>query len=264
VLVSDRFELLGCPFDRVTLSSAVERCIGWCLGPRAPHTVITVNAAILCMMRRDRELRDACLHGDLVVPDGAPLVWTSRLAGLPLPERVAGVDLMVRLLHEASRHRLHVFFLGARREVVERLVRRCADKTPELVVAGHRDGYFSAAEHETVVEEIRRAGAHLLFVGMPSPFKETWCQRHRVALDVPVVVGVGGSFDVLSGHVRRAPRLMQVMGLEWSWRLALEPRRLWKRYLLTNSEFLALAGVEVLRRRLGLRRQGVSSGRTSG
>jgi len=251
---SDRRELLGCAFDRATMRSAVERCLQWCLGPRAPHTVITANAAILCMMRRDAELREACRRGDLVLPDGMPVVWTSRLAGVPFPERVAGVDMMVRLLKAASERRLSVYFLGARPEVVAELARRCARDYPGLVVAGFRDGYFGPAEQEGVIEQVRRAAPHMLFVGMPSPFKETWCERHRLALDVPVIMGVGGSFDVLAGYVRRAPRLMQSMGLEWSWRLAMEPRKMWKRYLVTNSEYLWLAAREIVSHRTGLAR----------
>ena len=236
------------------MRSAVERCLQWCLGPRAPHTVITANAAILCMMRRDAELREACRRGDLVLPDGMPVVWTSRLAGVPFPERVAGVDMMVRLLETASERRLSVYFLGARPEVVAELARRCARDYPGLVVAGFRDGYFGPAEQEGVIEQVRRAAPHMLFVGMPSPFKETWCERHRLALDVPVIMGVGGSFDVLAGYVRRAPRLMQSMGLEWSWRLAMEPRKMWKRYLVTNSEYLWLAAREIVSHRTGLAR----------
>jgi N-acetylglucosaminyldiphosphoundecaprenol N-acetyl-beta-D-mannosaminyltransferase len=89
----------------------------------------------------------------------------------------------------------------------------------------------------------------MLFVGMPSPFKETWCQRHREALGVPVILGVGGTFDVLTGTVRRAPRMLQNLGMEWSWRLAMEPRKMWKRYLHTNTEFLGLAAREIFRLR---------------
>jgi N-acetylglucosaminyldiphosphoundecaprenol N-acetyl-beta-D-mannosaminyltransferase len=244
-----RVELLGCPFDRVTMRSAVEQCTQWCLGPRAPHTVITANAAILCMMRRDPDLRDACRRGDLIVPDGMSVVWTSRMAGIPFPERVAGVDVMSRLLEVASERRLRVYFLGALPEVVSALVRRCARDHPGLEVAGSRDGYFRPAEGDGVVEHIRQADAHILFVGMPSPFKETWCERHRQRLDVPVIMGVGGAFDVLAGYVRRAPRLLQSTGLEWSWRLAMEPRKMWKRYLLTNLEYSWLAAGEVLVRR---------------
>lgn len=251
---SDRLELLGCPFDRVTMASAVDRCIQWCIGPRAAHTVVTANAAILCMMRRDPELRKACRRGDLIVPDGMSVVWTSRLAGIPFPERVTGVDLMGRLLQAASAHRLRVYLLGARPEVVGALADRCARELPGLHVAGFRDGYFGPAEHEAVVQQIHRSEPHMLFVGMPSPFKETWCERHRLALDVPVIMGVGGTFDVLAGYVRRAPRLVQALGLEWCWRLAMEPSKMWRRYLVTNSEYLWLAAGEILRQRLRLAR----------
>jgi N-acetylglucosaminyldiphosphoundecaprenol N-acetyl-beta-D-mannosaminyltransferase len=247
-----RHELLGCPFDRLTLESAVDLCLQWGLGPRVPHTVITANAAILCMMRHDPELRAACRGGDMIVADGMSVVWTSRLAGLPLPERVAGVDLMGRLLEAASRHRLRVYLLGARPEVVGDLARGCARDYPGLVVTGFRDGYFGPADHAGIVEHIRQAAPHMLFVGMPSPFKETWCERHRAALEVPVIMGVGGAFDVLAGYVQRAPRLLQSLGLEWSWRMAMEPRKMWKRYLVTNSEYLVLAAGEILRRRVGL------------
>jgi N-acetylglucosaminyldiphosphoundecaprenol N-acetyl-beta-D-mannosaminyltransferase len=244
-----RLELLGHPFDPVTLSAAAERCLGWCRGPRAPHTVITANASILCQLRRDSSLRDACRSGDLILADGMSVVWTSRLAGAPVPERVAGCDLMGRLLQAGSEQGLRAYFLGARRVVLDELIRRARLDYPGLVIAGSHDGYFGPADHARIVEEIRAARPHLLFVGMPSPFKETWCERHKDALDVPVIMGVGGSFDVLAGFVRRAPRALQSLGLEWAWRLLMEPRKMWRRYLTTNSEYLWLAAGEVVRRR---------------
>jgi N-acetylglucosaminyldiphosphoundecaprenol N-acetyl-beta-D-mannosaminyltransferase len=249
-----RRELLGCAFDGLTMSAAVEQCLRWCLGPRAPHTVVTANAAVLCMMRGDPELAEACRRGDLILADGMSVVWTSRVAGLPLPERVAGVDLMARLLEAGAARGLRVYFLGARPSVVSELAQRCARDHPGLVVAGHRDGYFRPETSDAVVDEIRRAAPHMLFVGMPTPFKEKWCERHRAALDVPVIMGVGGSFDVMAGRVRRAPRLLRSAGLEWSWRLMMEPRKMWRRYLVTNSEYLWLATGEILRRRMGLAR----------
>ncbi len=227
----------------------MERCLAWCDGPRVAHTVVTMNAALLCMIRRDEELRAACRLGDLIVADGVPVVWTSRLAGLPLPERVAGADLMARLLAEGAARRLRVYFLGARKEVVEDLVRFCRRNHPGLDVVGWRDGYFGASDHATIVSEIARLAPHMLFVGMPSPFKETWCERHRERLAVPVIVGVGGTFDVLTGYVRRAPRQLQAVGMEWFWRLAMEPRKMWKRYLFTNTEFIGLAVQDVIRLR---------------
>ena len=250
----DRRELFGCGFDRLTLRGAVDRCLEWCRGPRVPHTVVTLNAAIVCMLRRDRSLQAACRNADLVLPDGMSLVWTARLAGMRFPERVAGIDLMVKLLEAASAHRLSIYLLGARAEVVAELARRCARDYPGLGVTGFRDGYFAPREQEAVVARIRAAAPDMLFVGMPSPFKETFGEQFRAQLGVPVIMGVGGTFDVLAGHVRRAPRLMQSVGLEWSWRLAMEPRRMWKRYLVSNSEYLWLAVRAVLRQRAGLAR----------
>jgi N-acetylglucosaminyldiphosphoundecaprenol N-acetyl-beta-D-mannosaminyltransferase len=234
------------------MEAAVQRCLDWCAGTRAAHTVITMNAALLCMMRRDAELRKACRSGDLIVADGVPVVWTARLAGAALPERVAGVDLTTRLLEAGSERQLSVYFLGARQEVVDELLRRCERAYPGLKVVGARNGYFGPDDHASIVAEIASRSPHMLFVGMPSPFKEIWCERHRGALDVPVIVGVGGTFDVLTGYVRRAPRILQSLGLEWSWRLAMEPRKMWKRYLVTNSEYIYLAAREILGRRQGL------------
>jgi N-acetylglucosaminyldiphosphoundecaprenol N-acetyl-beta-D-mannosaminyltransferase len=230
------------------MKGATDRCLKWCIEPRASHTVITANAAILCMMRRDPELRQACMAGDLIVPDGMSVVWASRIANLPVPERITGVDLTARLLELGAEHGLSVYFLGAKRDVVSRLVEICAQRYPGLAIAGYRDGYFSPGDHAAIVEEIRERAPHFLFVGMPSPFKETWCERHRETLNVPVIIGVGGTFDVLAGHVKRAPNWVQNLGMEWSWRLMMEPRKMWKRYLITNSEFAWLAAREILSR----------------
>jgi len=248
---SDRAELLGLGFDIVTMETAVARCLEMCRGPRTSHLIVTANASHLCMMRHDKELALACHAGSLTVADGMSVVWALRAMGQPVPERVAGVDLMARLLTSAAEHRLCVYFLGAKREVVEALARQCRAQYPGLVIAGFRDGYFGPDDHERIVEEIRASGAHMLFVGMPSPFKETWCERHSERLNVPVIMGVGGSFDVLAGYIRRAPRWMQPLGLEWFWRLLMEPRKLLKRYLTTNCEFVWLAGREIVARRLG-------------
>lgn len=242
---------MGLPFDTLTMESAVTRCLELCRVARASHTIMTINAAHLCMMRRDPELAQACRAGDLIVADGMSVIWALWASGQRAPERVAGVDLMAQLLAAAGEHRLRVYFLGAKREVVSALVERCRAQFPGLEIAGFRDGYFSADDHPRIVEDIRVSGADLLFVGMPSPFKETWCQRHRDRLQVPVIVGVGGSFDVLAGFIKRSPRWLQQLGLEWFWRLLMEPRKLWKRYLTTNSEFIWFAGREIFVRRFG-------------
>lgn len=244
-------ELLGLSFDVVSLDAAAAKCLEFCRAPRASHLVITANASHLCMMRRDPELAAACGAAHLVLADGMSVVWALRAAGHPVPERVTGVDLMARLLSVAGAHKLRVYFLGAKPEVVAALARQSRALHPGLQIAGFRDGYFGPDEHQNIAEEVRASGAHMLFVGMPTPFKETWCERYSQHLDVPVIMGVGGSFDVLAGYVRRAPRWMQGMGLEWLWRLLMEPRKLWRRYLTTNSQFVWLAGREILARRVG-------------
>lgn len=241
--------LLDLAFARLDMASVVARCVEWCHSARAPHIVITANASHVCMMRRDAELRRSCRAGDLIVADGMSVVWALRAAGIPVPERIAGVDLMTRLLEAGGRRQFRVYLLGARADVVAKLAHECERQYPGLVVAGYRDGYFRA-DDTAIADAIRACAPHLLFVGVPSPFKETWCERHRERLNVPVIVGVGGSFDVLAGHIRRAPKWLQSIGCEWLWRLMMEPGRLWKRYLTTNGEFLWLAGREVLRRRL--------------
>jgi N-acetylglucosaminyldiphosphoundecaprenol N-acetyl-beta-D-mannosaminyltransferase len=247
----ERVELLGLSFDAVTMETAVAQCLEFCRSPRTSHTVVTANAAHLCMMRHDPELTRACRAAHLIVADGMSVVWALRASGQPAPERVAGIDLMMRLLAAAGDQRLRVYFLGARREVVTTLVETSRVQYPGIEIAGFHDGYFGLEDHHAIVEEIRASSAHMLFVGMPTPFKETWCERHQQRLEVPVIMGVGGSFDVLAGFLRRAPRWLQAMGLEWFWRLLMEPRKLWKRYLTTNLEFIWLAGQEIVTRRLG-------------
>lgn len=245
-----RAELLGLQFDAVTIDEAVTRCLELCKQPGS-NTVITANSSHLCMMRHDPELASACRAGRLILADGMSVVWALRASGQPVPERVAGVDLMAHLLAAAGKHRLRVYFLGARHEVISTLVRRSLAQYPGIEIAGFHDGYFGPNDHKRIIEEIRASKAHMLFVGMPTPFKETWVEQHREQLGVPVIVGVGGSFDVLAGFIKRAPYWVQMAGMEWFWRLMMEPRKLWKRYLTNNSEFGWLAGLEVIARRLG-------------
>ncbi|HEX9050254.1 MAG TPA: WecB/TagA/CpsF family glycosyltransferase [Anaeromyxobacter sp.] len=246
--LAPRVELLGCPLDPVTMDEAVARAVAWCRGERRPHVLVTVNVAHLVAMRSDPAFARACRAGDLVVADGLPVVWASRIAGAPLPGRVAGCDLMPRLLEAAAALGLPVYFLGARDEVVRALADVSVRRHPGLRVAGYRDGYFAPEESERVVAEVRRSGAAMLFVGMPSPAKDVWCEQHRDGLGVPLILGVGGSFDVLAGFVRRAPAWMQRAGLEWLWRVAMEPRRLFWRYLSTNTIFVGRLAVELARR----------------
>ena len=204
--LAERAELLGLDFERSRMPAVVDRCLEWCRqARRRSHIVITANASHLCMMRHDAVLREACQAGDMSVADGMSVVWALRALGRPVPERVAGIDLMTNLLAAGGREQMRVYFLGAKQEVIDALVRICAERYPGLVIAGTRNGYFKAAESEAIVNEIRACEPHMLFVGMPSPFKETWCQRHRDRLNVPLIIGVGGSFDVIAEGISGLP-----------------------------------------------------------
>lgn len=235
-----RVAVMGCAFDPITVSEAVEQVFAWRDEPeRKTHTVVTVNVAILMAMRDDLALTGAIDRADAVVVDGQPLVWASRLVRSPVPEKVSGVDLMQRLLEVGGARRLSVYLLGTTQERLEALQRAIATRYPDVRIAGARNGFFGPDDYPEVVRGIREARADVLLVGMPAPFKEVWCQQYRDELATPAVIGVGGAFDVLGGIIPRAPRIMQEAGLEWAWRLAMEPRKLWKRYLVTNTTFLA-------------------------
>ncbi|MBX3225871.1 MAG: WecB/TagA/CpsF family glycosyltransferase [Labilithrix sp.] len=250
--MSERIDLLGCPFDAITEDATVDLVFRWIEDPeRKSHHIITVNVAILMMAKEDPKLADAIDKADLVVVDGKPLVWTSKWLGAPVPHKVSGVDLMRRLLEEGDRRGLRIFLLGTTQERLDVLVKVIEARYPGVTIAGARNGYFKAPDYPAVTETIRESKADLLLVGMPAPFKEIWCEEHRDAIATPCMLGVGGAFDVMAGFVPRAPRLMQEAGMEWAWRLAMEPKKLWKRYLVTNSAFLALLGKTLVLRRAG-------------
>ena len=196
-----------------------------------------VNAAKIVNMQYDQLLREDVLSSDIILADGSSVVLASRLLGQPLPERVTGIDLMFGILRQGQAHGYRVYCLGATEEVSARVADCIATDFPGVVLAGRRNGYFSDAEAGQVAEDIARSGAHVLFVAMTSPKKEQFMARWKGHMGVPVVHGVGGSFDVMAGKVARAPALWQRWGLEWLYRVKQEPRRLWRRYLVTNSAF---------------------------
>lgn len=206
----------------------------------APHYMCVVNAAKVVAARRDQKLRRALDAADLVTADGMSVVWASRWLAQPLKQRVTGIDLFARLVAHAAARDLSVYFFGARDEAVRGVVKRFTAEHPGLRVAGFRDGYFDAAAANAIADAIKQSGADLLFVAMGSPAQEYWISENLARTGVRFALGVGGSFDHLSGRQRRAPRWMQRAGFEWLYRLLREPRRLWRRYLIGNTAFIAL------------------------
>jgi N-acetylglucosaminyldiphosphoundecaprenol N-acetyl-beta-D-mannosaminyltransferase len=254
----DRQHLFDLPVDPITLDQAVQRCVQ-AVEQRHYLPVGVINAAKIASMRRDRALRDAVTRCPMILADGQSVVWASRLLGAPLPERVAGIDLFERLLAVAARSGYRVFFLGARPDVLDGMLAEVARRYPRLTVAGARDGYYRSEQEAEVVAQIRSSDADLLFLGMSSPRKELFVAAHGEATGAPVVHGVGGSFDVLAGATRRAPQWYQRHGLEWLYRARQEPARLGRRYLVTNTAFMALVARELAVARLGASGAGLSA-----
>jgi N-acetylglucosaminyldiphosphoundecaprenol N-acetyl-beta-D-mannosaminyltransferase len=247
--VSDqRVLMFGLRLDPLTMEGVLDRCRE-ALRTRTRLLIGVVNAAKIVSLGKDEELRSSLLDCDLIVADGQSVVWASRLLRKPLPTRVAGIDLFEELLRVAEAEGHAVYLLGAQPTVLEVLQTRLRELFPGLRIAGARDGYFGAQDNAAVAATIRDSGADMLFLGMTSPKKEIFLRDWGSSLGVPVLHGVGGSFDVFAGVTKRAPATWQRLGLEWAYRLVQEPRRMWRRYLTTNTAFIALTIRERLRPR---------------
>ncbi len=204
------------------------------------HQVV-VNAGKIVAMQKDLQLRQSVNGSDLINADGQAVVWASKVLGKSLKERVAGIDLMSNLVKLAYDKKYKIFFFGAKEEVVKEVVNRYSKQYSTDIIAGYRNGYFKKEEEQDIAREIANSGANILFVAISSPTKENFLYENKELLKkVNFIMGVGGSFDVVSGKVKRAPLWMQNYGLEWFYRFAQEPKRMWKRYLVGNSKFIWL------------------------
>ncbi|MCA8922612.1 MAG: WecB/TagA/CpsF family glycosyltransferase [Planctomycetes bacterium] len=241
--VTDRIDLLGVAIDNVSMAEAIDRIVELAHTRRGAY-VVTPNVDHLVKLQHHKAFREVYEHADLVLADGMPLIWASRLLGSPLKEKVSGSDLFVKFAGRAAREGLRLFFLGGREGAAEAAAGVLRARHPELQVVGTYCPYFGfqddPAENARIAATVREADPHVLFVGLGAPKQELWIYQNREALAVPVSIGVGVSFEFAAGLVRRAPRPLQKLGLEWGWRLAMEPRRLWKRYLVEDRDFFRL------------------------
>jgi len=226
--------ILGYPVDNLTMDEVVQK-VETLIASEEPHQITVINANKIYLADRSPDLFEILQTSDLVIPEQA-IIIAGDLLKSRLKERVSGVELMDRLLTESPSKGYRVFLLGAKHEVVERLVRVCHEKYKDINIVGYSDGYFGEDTEAMVLETIRKARPHILFVGLGSPKQEFWIRKHYQALAVPVYIGVGGSFDVLVGDKKRAPEWMRC-GLEWIYRL-MQDRKLWRRYLITNTYLL--------------------------
>jgi len=218
--------------------------------------VVTINPVMIMEALHNPAYGEALRKGDLIVPDGAGVVWAAKRLGRPVAERVAGFDLLHALMAEADRRGWRVYLLGAEPEVVARAAERLARSYPGAVLAGYRDGYFDDSEDGEIVREIARVRPHLLFVARSAARQDPWIARHRDKLGAAILMGVGGSFDVIAGKLKRAPQSWQRLGLEWLYRLLQEP---WRFKRMTALPRFALR-VLLMRGRDGGGRAGTEAG----
>ena len=234
-----RVDLLGCSVDVLTMAETVERARR-AMRDRQRVQHVALNTAKFVNMRTDGVLRADVMSSDIIGIDGMGILLALRLLGVPVTERVTGIDLFWEILKVCGESGYRPFFLGATPNVLNRAVNVIVKTHPSIQIAGVRDGYFRSEEEGEVVEQIINSNADCLFIAMPTPRKERFLAAHRDHLGVPFIMGIGGSLDVISGHVRRAPHLMQSIGLEWLYRVYQEPRRMWWRYAKTNTLFAGI------------------------
>jgi N-acetylglucosaminyldiphosphoundecaprenol N-acetyl-beta-D-mannosaminyltransferase len=240
----DRVRLAGVPLDAISLDDAVQTIVEYAQNDGPAGYVVTPNAQHVVLHQSDPLLREIYEKAFLVATDGVPLIWAGRLLGSNLPGRVNGTDLFETLCAKAAQANLRVYFLGGRPGAATAAAARLLQRHPALQIAGvycPKYGFeWDPIEQANILHEINACRPHLLFVGLGAPKQEYWMYNNRRLLNVPVMLGIGGSFEFVGGVLPRAPRWMQRAGLEWLFRLSREPGRLWKRYLVGNSKFCAL------------------------
>ncbi len=242
--------LFGIKIHALTMDELINIC-GEHISKKDSLLLGVINVAKLVNSRKNDELHRSLTEADIVLADGLPIIWLSRMIGNPLPERVAGIDIMYKLLKEANKKHYRVYFLGAKPEVLQTMIKTIQKDCPGIPIAGYRDGYFDKDEEQDVAKNIKDSRADILFVGISSPKKENFLKNWQKVIDAPICHGVGGSFDILAGATKRAPIWMQKSGLEWLYRLIQEPRRMWRRYLFTSIIFIKLSFEAILRARFG-------------
>lgn len=235
-----RIRMMNIPVDVLSMEDSL-RIIDRAIEQKQHLQHGVINAGKVVAMQRDKELFQSVCESDMINADGFGIVWASKKLGYPLPERVAGIDLMQNLVSLAGIKGYRIFFFGAKEEVVQSVVSKYQASFGEKIIAGYRNGYYQEDEEREIAQAIADSGADMLFVAMSSPKKEYFLHRHKDLLSkVPFIMGVGGSFDVVSGKVKRAPLWLQKLGLEGLARFVQEPKKMWKRFVLDNYRFIKL------------------------
>lgn len=245
----ERVSILGVPIDPYTMDETVDKA-EWYVEERKFAHFIGVNADKILQMKDAPEIDAIVRRCEVISADGASMLIASKKLGVYLPERVAGVDFMDTLCARAEEKGYSVYLLGATADVVAETSKALHEKYPQLHINGFRDGYFDESEFKDIAAEVGRAHANIVFVGITSPKKEKLIEYFRACGIPGVFVGVGGTFDVISGNIPRAPLWMQNAKLEWFFRFLQEPKRLARRYAVGNARFLWMLYRESKKQRL--------------
>lgn len=211
---------------------------------KEPVSVVTPNVDHIVKLNHDPSFKDVYSRAALVLADGVPLLWAASFLGTPLKEKISGSDLFPKLCEVAAQKGWRVFFMGGREGAAVKAAEVLKSSYPGLVVAGTYSPDFGfekdAAHNDKIIRMIQEAKPDILFIGLGAPKQEKWADKYKDLYKVPVSVGIGVSFEFVAGMVKRAPKWMQDAGLEWFWRLIMEPRRLWRRYLVDDMKFFSM------------------------
>lgn len=222
--------IFGVPISKLSFKDTI-RWLTEAVESRKPHQIITANPIMIMAALENPEYLNMMKRAELIIPDGAGVVWAANYVGNPVAERVPGIEVMHELVRIAAERGWKVFLLGASTEIIRAAASKLEEEHPNVQLVGVRDGYFNSEQEREVIAQIRAAEPDLLFVGRSADKQEPWIDRYKSELNVPVIMGVGGSFDVLSGKLKRAPKLFRDLHLEWFYRLLQEPWR-YKRMLV--------------------------------
>jgi N-acetylglucosaminyldiphosphoundecaprenol N-acetyl-beta-D-mannosaminyltransferase len=237
--VIKRYQILNTYVNSISMEETLE-VVEDIIQKRIPTQHVVINASKVNLMEKDKELCKIVNACPLINADGASILWAAKKFGIPVKERVTGIDLFMNLVELAAKKRYKIYLFGAKEEVVIKVKNILEDKYKGIQIVGYRNGYFTEEDEPKIVKDMSDSGADMMFVAFSSPKKEYWINKYLNQLNIPFVMGVGGSFDVVAGITDRAPKWMQDYGLEWFYRFIQEPRRMWKRYIIGNFKFVLL------------------------
>lgn len=237
--MKNRYRILNTYVNAISMDETIE-IIEKIICERKPIQHVVINASKVNLMEADEKLRKIVNGCPLINADGSSIVWAAKILGVPLTERVTGIDLFLRLVELSEQKNYKIYLFGAKEEVVMKVKAIFEKKYPNLQIVGYRNGYFAEKDETEIVKNMAKSGADIMFVAFSSPKKEYWINKYLEQINIPFVMGVGGSFDVVAGITKRAPRWMQKCGMEWFYRFIQEPRRMWRRYIIGNFKFVVL------------------------